>query len=154
MFIFEFELDQKDFINLGKDKLTIPKYGKPYLINAGIGIIILYIIFLSIFKNWQGYVYPTIFAFIIILIISNNGRSMYKIAKDVDTMRKYEFKSDGFTMTTNSCTTNYAYTSIKEVYNTPNSIIFVDNKGIMHFIPKRVAININLYGYLMRKINA
>ena len=153
MFNLEFELTQNDFINLGRDMLTISKFRKPYMINAGIGIILLYIISIIIFRNWQGLVYPSLIAIIVIYVILNNGRSMYKNAKDVDLMRKFEFKDEGYTLTTNNSVTNFAYESIKELYNTPHSLIFIDKNGIMQFIPKRVVINLNLYNYLQNKVN-
>ena len=153
MFNLEFELTQNDFINLGRDMLTISKFRKPYMINAGIGIILLYIISIIIFRNWQGLVYPSLIAIIVIYVILNNGRSMYKNAKDVDLMRKFEFKDEGYTLTTNNSVTNFAYKSIKELYNTPHSLIFIDKNGIMQFIPKRVVINLNLYNYLQNKVN-
>ena len=47
-----------------------------------------------------------------------SGNAMYKTAKELGLHRKFEFKDQDFIGTHDGCTSTYAYTSIKELYET------------------------------------
>jgi hypothetical protein len=152
MYNLEFELEKKDFLNLGRDLLTIKKYNKPYLINGGIALILIYTISIIIFKNWMSIVYATLIPFLVLYGIQNNGQTMYKAAKDAGLNRKFVFGDSSFSIETGGSAANYSYTDIKELYNTSNNVIFVC-KHILLFVPKNRTVNINLYDFLRRKSN-
>lgn len=152
MYNLEFDLEKRDFIQLGVDLLSIKKYNKKYITNGSIAIVLIYLISILIFRNAMSIVYATLVSLLVLFSILNNGQSMYKIAKDSGLNRKYIFDDTNFSVDSNGIVIRYAYSDIKELYNTKNNIIFVCKQDLL-FVPKNRTVNINLYDFIKRKSN-
>ena len=153
MYNLEFDLNKNDFINLGRDLLCIPRFRNQYLFSLIFCILILYALNLLFFKDLTLFLEISAFSIFIYLyiIMMQSGNAMYKAAKELGLHRKFEFKDQDFIGLHDGCTSTYAYTSIKELYETKNSIIMCLSKQLILFIPKRIIQNVKIYDFLKQK---